>query len=137
VKIWLFTAHQYCSDTDDNSILHQVFENKLIISRLCPTTSLNPSYCAFYICGNLKGKVYKNNPHTTEALQNEETSVMASDLEDELQNVLQDMLEGKRGSLPPVLIKYGKQHISISIEHSVVPSSPISLALLSFQMLFV
>jgi hypothetical protein len=42
--------------------------------------------------GNLKGKVYKNNPRSTEALQNEITGVIGSITVDELQEVSQNLL---------------------------------------------
>jgi hypothetical protein len=35
-------------------------------------------FCGFYLWGNLKWKVYKNNPHSTEALQNELTRLIGS-----------------------------------------------------------
>jgi hypothetical protein len=44
-----------------------------------------------YLWGNLKGKVYKNNPRSTEALRNEITRVIGSVTVDELQKVSQNL----------------------------------------------
>jgi hypothetical protein len=43
--------------------------------------------CNFYLWGNLKGKVYKNNPRSTEALQIKITRIICSITVDQLQKV--------------------------------------------------
>jgi hypothetical protein len=96
--------------------LHQVFE------QTCPITSPNATYCDFYLCGNLKGKAYKNNPHTTKALQDKATNVMASVPKDELQNVMQDLFvscetclkTSRRGSFPTVSQNMVTAHFHLS-----------------------
>jgi hypothetical protein len=62
------TAH-----TARNSIsaLQQTFDHRIIGTGLWPPRSPDLSVCNFYLCGNLKGKVYKNKPNASEALQNE------------------------------------------------------------------
>ncbi|PNF24078.1 hypothetical protein B7P43_G04706 [Cryptotermes secundus] len=45
------------------------------------------SFCNFYLWGNLKGEVYKNNTSTSEALQYEITCVISSITMDKLQKV--------------------------------------------------
>jgi hypothetical protein len=45
------------------------------------------SFCDFCLCGNLKGKVYRNNLRTTEALQNEITRIIGSITVDQLRKV--------------------------------------------------
>jgi hypothetical protein len=65
---------------------------KTIISRgLWPPRSPNLSFGDFYLWGNLKGKLYKNNPHSKKALQNEITRVTGSITVDELQKVSQNL----------------------------------------------
>jgi hypothetical protein len=49
------------------------------------------SVCDFYLCGKLKQNVYRNNPHTLEALENEIRSVIYN-ITDELQQVSQNFL---------------------------------------------
>jgi hypothetical protein len=46
------------------NVLNEVFEDRLVSHGLWPARSpcLNP--CDFYLWGNLKDKVYSNNPHT-------------------------------------------------------------------------
>jgi hypothetical protein len=41
-----------------------VFENRLISRGLWPARSPDLNPCDFYLWGNLKDKVYSNNPHT-------------------------------------------------------------------------
>jgi hypothetical protein len=48
-------------------------------------------FLRFLSLGNLKGKVYKNNPRSIEALQNEITRVIGSITVDELQKVSQNL----------------------------------------------
>jgi hypothetical protein len=71
--------------------IREVFEDRIISRGLWPPRSLDLSFCDFYLWGNLKGKVYKNNPRVIEALQNEITSVVASITVDELQKVSQNL----------------------------------------------
>jgi hypothetical protein len=60
------TAH-----ANDNSMgpIHDVFDDRIISKGLWPPRSPDLSSCDFCMWGNSKG----NNPHTTEALQNEIT----------------------------------------------------------------
>jgi hypothetical protein len=51
--------------------IQEVFEERIISRRLWPPRSPDLSISNFYLWGNLKGKVYKNNPHSIEALLNE------------------------------------------------------------------
>jgi hypothetical protein len=44
--------------------LNEVFEGRLISRGLWPARSPDSNPCDFYLRGNLKGKVYSNNPHT-------------------------------------------------------------------------
>jgi hypothetical protein len=69
----------------------EVFEDRIISRGLWPPRSPDLSFCDFYHWGNLKGKVYKNNPRRTEALLNEITRVIGSIAVDELQKVLQNL----------------------------------------------
>jgi hypothetical protein len=48
-------------------------------------------FLCFYLWGNLKGKVYNNNPCSTEALQNEIACVIASITVDQLQKVSRNL----------------------------------------------
>jgi hypothetical protein len=48
-------------------------------------------FCDFYLWGNLKGKVYKNNHRSIEALQNEITHIIGSIAVDGLQKVLHNL----------------------------------------------
>jgi inhibitor of nuclear factor kappa-B kinase subunit alpha len=55
------TAHTatYCIN-----VLNEVFANRLISRGLWPARSPDLNPCDFYLWGNLKDKVYSNNPHT-------------------------------------------------------------------------
>jgi hypothetical protein len=68
--------------------IREVFEDRITSRRLWPPRSPDFSFCDFYLWGNLKGNVYKNNPRSTEALQNEITRVIGSVTVDELQQFL-------------------------------------------------
>jgi hypothetical protein len=68
-------------------IIREVFEDRIISRGLWPPRSSDLSFCNFYLWGNLKGKVYKNNSHGIEALQIEITRVIDSIAVDELQKV--------------------------------------------------
>jgi hypothetical protein len=49
--------------------LRQVFGDRIISCGLWPARSPDLYPCDFYLWGNLKQKVYKTNPHTTEELK--------------------------------------------------------------------
>jgi hypothetical protein len=66
--------------------LQEVFNDRIIITGLCPI-------CDFYLWGNIKGKIYRNNPSTAKAPQKEIRDVNASIKVDELQHVLQGFLQ--------------------------------------------
>jgi hypothetical protein len=62
------TAH---TATYSKNVLNEVFENRLISRGLWPARSPDLNPCYFYLWGNLKDKVYSNNPHTlVELMQN-------------------------------------------------------------------
>jgi hypothetical protein len=92
---------QYGYFQQDNAIAHaanasmvairEVFEDRIISRGLWPPRSPDHSFCDFYLWGNLKGKVYKNNPRSTEVLQNEIARVIGSFTVDELQKVSQNL----------------------------------------------
>jgi hypothetical protein len=44
-------------------VLNEVFEDRLISCGLWPVRSPDLNPCDFYLWGNLKYKVYSNNPH--------------------------------------------------------------------------
>jgi hypothetical protein len=56
--------------------IQEVFEDGIISRGLWPPRSEDLNFCDFYLWENLEGKVYKNNPRSTEALQNEITRVI-------------------------------------------------------------
>jgi hypothetical protein len=95
--------------------IREVFEDRIISRGLWPPKSQNLIYCDFYLWGNLKGKVYKNNPPSIEALQAEITWVIGSIAVDEFQKVSHNLFiqceaclqaEGSQISAP--IIKHGK-----------------------------
>jgi hypothetical protein len=55
------TAH---TATYPINVLNEVFENRLISRELWPARSPDLNPCDFNLWGNLKYKVYSNNPHT-------------------------------------------------------------------------
>jgi hypothetical protein len=55
------TAH---AATYSINVLKEVFEGRLISSGLWPARSPDLNPCDFYLWGNLKNKVYSNNPRT-------------------------------------------------------------------------
>jgi hypothetical protein len=67
--------------------IRETFEDRIISRGLWPPRSPDLSFCDFYLCGNLRGKVYKNNPRSIEALHNEITRAICSITVDELQKV--------------------------------------------------
>jgi hypothetical protein len=63
-----------------------------IISRgLWPPRSPDLSFCDLYLWGYLKGKVYKNNPRSIEALRNEITRVIGSITVDQFHKLSQNL----------------------------------------------
>jgi hypothetical protein len=70
-----------------NAEIREVFEDRIISRGLWPPRSPRSQFCDFYLWGNLKGKVYKNIPRSTEALQNEITRETGSITVDELHSV--------------------------------------------------
>jgi hypothetical protein len=60
------TAH---TGTYSINVLNEVFENRLISRGLWPTRSPGLNPCDFCLWGNLKDKVYSNNPQTLVELQ--------------------------------------------------------------------
>jgi hypothetical protein len=52
------------TDTYSINVLNEVFENRLISRGLWPARSPDFNPCDIYLWGNLKDKVYSNNPHT-------------------------------------------------------------------------
>jgi hypothetical protein len=94
-----------------------VFEDRIISRGPWPPRSPDISFCNFYLWGKLKGKVYKNNPHSIEALQNEITCVTGSITVDQLQKVSHNLLmqckecfmfASRRGPLSAPVIKHSK-----------------------------
>jgi acetylglutamate kinase len=67
--------------------LQKVSHNLCDARRVCKQKGVNLIFCDFNLWGNLNGKVYKNNPRSIEALQNEITRVIGSVAVDELQRV--------------------------------------------------
>jgi hypothetical protein len=71
--------------------IRKVFEDRIISRGLWAPRSPDLSFCDFYLWGNLKRKVYKNNPRSIEALQAEITRVIGSIAMDELQRVSRNL----------------------------------------------
>jgi hypothetical protein len=73
--------------------LRDVFDDEQILSQgLWPPRSPDLSICDFYLWGNLKGKVYKNNPRTADALKTEIRNIVHSINGDELQRVFRNFM---------------------------------------------
>jgi hypothetical protein len=97
---------QYGCFQQDNAIAHtarnsmsalqEVFDDRIISTGLWLPRVPDLSVCDFYLWGNLKGKVYRNTPHTAEVLQNELRNVVASISADEHQCVSQGFFEEAR-----------------------------------------
>jgi hypothetical protein len=79
-----------------HAILCSVCEMCLMMNKLsakaCGRLSPDLSICDFYLWGNLKGKVYKNNPRTADALKTEIRNIVCSINGDELQRVFQNLM---------------------------------------------
>jgi hypothetical protein len=75
------TAH---TATHSINVLNEVFENRLISRGLWPSRSPNLNPCDFYLWGNLKDKLYSNNPHTlvelTQSISEKISSIEVSEL---------------------------------------------------------
>jgi hypothetical protein len=70
-----------------------MFDDEQIISQdLWPPRSPDLFICDFCLWGNLKGKVYKNNPQTADALKTEIRNIVRSINGDELQRVFQNLM---------------------------------------------
>jgi hypothetical protein len=82
------TAH---TADDSMDAIHKVFDDRIISKGLWPPRSPNLTQCDFYLWENLKGRVYKNNSCTAEALQNEITHVTASIIKAKLQKASQNL----------------------------------------------
>jgi hypothetical protein len=65
----------------------EAIEDRIIGRGLWSPRSPDFSFCDFYLWENLKGKVYKNNPCSIEALQYEITCVIGSITMDKLHKV--------------------------------------------------
>jgi hypothetical protein len=65
----------------------EVFEDRIISRGLWSPRYPYLSFSEFYLWGNLKGKVYKNNPRSIEALQAEITRVIGFIAVDELKKL--------------------------------------------------
>jgi hypothetical protein len=75
------------------STLLEVFSDKIISTGFWPPRLLDLSVCDFYLWGNLKGKVYRNIPDTSEALQNEIWNAVSLVSADKLGRVSQQFLQ--------------------------------------------
>lgn len=84
------TAH-----TAHNSIatLHEVYDDRIISTGLWPPRSADLTYCDYYLWGYLKGKVYRNNPHTLEELKAQITRAVQCITEAELQKVSNNLFK--------------------------------------------
>jgi hypothetical protein len=90
-----YGCFQQDSTTAHNSMqrLRDVFDNEQIISQgLWPPCSPDHSICDFYLWGNLKGKVYKNNLQTADALKTQRRNIVHSINGDKLQRVFQNLM---------------------------------------------
>ena len=80
------TAHQ------SMHALEQVFDDRIISQGLWLPRSPDLSSCDSYLWGDLKHKVYRNNPRTLEALEIEIRQVIGEIPEAELQRVFQNFI---------------------------------------------
>jgi hypothetical protein len=85
------TAHMACSSMQR---LRGVFDDdgQIISQSLRPPHSTNLFICDFYLWSNLKGKVYKNNPQTADALKTEIRNIVRSINGNELKRVLRNLM---------------------------------------------
>jgi hypothetical protein len=89
--IWVFSAREHMANATMVAI-QEAFEDRIISRGLWTPRTPDLSFCDFYLWGNPKGKVYKNNPRSTQALQNEITHVICPITVDQLQKVSQNLL---------------------------------------------
>ena len=74
------------------SYVHEAFEEEPTVSiGLWPLRSSDLSTCNSYLWGNLKGKVYINNPHTIEELKTNIRNAIAEITPHELANVAENV----------------------------------------------
>jgi hypothetical protein len=72
--------------------LHEIFGERITSQRLWSPCSADLILCEFYLGRKFKQNVYKNNPCTLEALENEIRSVIHNITENELQQVTKNFL---------------------------------------------
>jgi hypothetical protein len=72
--------------------LREIFGEKIINRGLWPPRSPDLSVCDFHLWGKLKQNVYRNNPRTLEALENEIRSAIHDITEGKLQRVSQNFV---------------------------------------------
>ena len=82
------TAH---TANDSMNVLQSVFEDRIISRGLWPARSPDLSACDYYLWGNLKEKVYVNNPRTLQELKDNIRNEVNLISIDELQKVSQNM----------------------------------------------
>lgn len=68
-------------------LIEEIFEDRVISKGLWPPRSPDLTVCDFYLWGNLKNKVYRNNPHTLEELKDNIRREIAAISEEELMRV--------------------------------------------------
>ena len=79
--------------------LCDVYGDRLISSGFWPTRSPDLNPCDFYLWGNLKSKVYANNPRDLEALKENIRNEIFSINRDYLQEVSRNLFRRVRGCL--------------------------------------
>jgi inhibitor of nuclear factor kappa-B kinase subunit alpha len=84
------TAH---TATYSINVLNEVFENRLISRGLWPARSPDLNPCDFYLWGNLKDKLYSNNPHTLVELKQSIRETISSVEVSELKLVSNNIFE--------------------------------------------
>ena len=67
--------------------------DRIISTGLWPPRSADLTYCDYYLWGYLKGKVYRNNPHTLEELKAQITRAVQCITEAELQKVSNNLFK--------------------------------------------
>jgi inhibitor of nuclear factor kappa-B kinase subunit alpha len=84
------TAH---TATYSINVLNEVFENRLMSHGLWPARSPDLNPCDFYLWGNIKDKVYSNNPHTLVELKQSIRETISSIEVSELKLVSNNIFE--------------------------------------------
>jgi hypothetical protein len=74
--------------------LNELFEDRLLSRGLWPARSPDLNPCDFYLWGNLKDKVYSNNPHTLVELQQSIRETISSIEVSELKLVSNNTFQG-------------------------------------------